>query len=58
MRRMLAPAFSAQRMRALSEHIDELARGCLDDIALRTNRIAGGVESVPVLLRPEATRGT
>ena len=33
MRRMLAPAFSAQRMRALGQHIDELAQGCLDDMA-------------------------
>ena len=33
MRRMLAPAFSAQRMRALTEHIRELADGCLDDMA-------------------------
>lgn len=33
MRRMLAPAFSAQRMRMLGDHIRELADGCLDDMA-------------------------
>lgn len=33
MRRMLAPAFSAQRMRALGEHIGELTGRCLDDMA-------------------------
>lgn len=33
MRRMLAPAFSAQRMRALGEHIAELTERCLDDMA-------------------------
>ncbi|GAB3440730.1 cytochrome P450 [Actinophytocola sediminis] len=33
MRRMLAPAFSAHRMRALTEHIDELTQRCLDDMA-------------------------
>lgn len=32
MRRMLAPAFSAHRMRALGEHIKELVGRCLDDM--------------------------
>ena len=33
MRRMLAPAFSAQRMRSLGEHIGELTERCLGDMA-------------------------
>ncbi|GAB3570708.1 cytochrome P450 [Amycolatopsis endophytica] len=33
MRRMLAPAFSAPRMRALGEHIHDLTQRCLDDMA-------------------------
>ncbi|WP_326958979.1 cytochrome P450 [Amycolatopsis sp. NBC_01286] len=32
MRRMLAPAFSAPRMRALGDRIDELTTRCLDDM--------------------------
>ncbi|GAB3166011.1 cytochrome P450 [Amycolatopsis sp. NPDC004378] len=32
MRRMLAPAFSAPRMRALGDHIAELTDRCLDDL--------------------------
>ncbi|RZQ60126.1 cytochrome P450 [Amycolatopsis suaedae] len=32
MRRMLAPAFSAPRMRALSDHIADLTSRCLDDM--------------------------
>ncbi|SDY09596.1 pentalenolactone synthase [Amycolatopsis xylanica] len=32
LRRMLAPAFSAPRMRALGEHINELTESCLDDM--------------------------
>lgn len=32
LRKMLVPAFSAKRMRALGEHVDELVGQCLDDM--------------------------
>ncbi|GAA4827289.1 cytochrome P450 [Saccharopolyspora rosea] len=41
LRRLLAPAFSAKRMRALGEHIRELTEGCLDAMQAAHDRSPG-----------------
>ncbi|MGW3967212.1 cytochrome P450 [Amycolatopsis sp. NPDC005003] len=50
MRRILAPAFSAPRMRALGDHIAELTDRCLDDMAAA--REDGPVDLAGVLAFP------
>ncbi|MDS0135425.1 MULTISPECIES: cytochrome P450 [unclassified Amycolatopsis] len=50
MRRMLAPAFSAPRMRALGDRIAELTDRCLDD--LEAARAAGPVDLTDFLAFP------
>ena len=53
MRRMLAPAFSASRMRALGAHIRELTDRCLDDMqAARDARPDEPVELTELLAFP------
>ncbi|QUG99971.1 cytochrome P450 [Saccharopolyspora erythraea] len=43
MRRLLTPAFSAKRMRALSDHVQTLVDGYLDDLAAEHEASADGV---------------
>ncbi|MER7015416.1 cytochrome P450 [Saccharopolyspora sp. NPDC000359] len=41
LRKLLAPAFSAKRMRALGEHIKELTEGCLNSMQAAHDRAPG-----------------
>ena len=50
LRRMLAPAFSAPRMRRLGDRIQELANGCLDDMQAANDARPGEPVDVQELL--------
>ncbi|WP_370947988.1 cytochrome P450 [Amycolatopsis sp. cg5] len=53
LRRMLAPAFSAPRMRALGDHINELTESCLDDMRAAQDANPGEpIDLTPLLAFP------